>query len=204
MSDDLKTLTHSSSLGTIDSAALMARLAFILGRADHLLACIHQHRDKAGDADLLSRRLAPDMLCLAEQVVVLADSLWGAAAVLSGQMADQVPAAAWVFNRGGDFGQLPDTVDQARQRVDAARRAVEAIARQPLHPSLQQAHRTVVIARPGDCRRFVLHAFVHDYLLPNAYFHLTMIHALLRQAGIPIGKVDFEGPRCYEWTDGSG
>lgn len=188
---------------TVDGPALLTKLAFLLGRADHLLARAQQHLDEAAATDLMSRRLAPDMLGLAEQVVVLADSLWGAAAVLAGQTADQVPAAAWVFNRGDNLGPLPGSLNQARQRLETARQSVEAIARLPFNPALLNHGRTVLITRPGDSRRFVLDAFVHNYLLPNAYFHLTMIHALLRQAGVPIGKGDFEGPAPYEWTDGS-
>lgn len=203
MSQAIANLASAPLHDTVDGPALLAKLAFLLGRADHLLERTQQHLDEAAATDLLSRRLAPDMLGLAEQVVVLADSLWGAAAVLAGQTADQVPAAAWVFNRGADFGPLPGSLNQARERLETARLAVEAIARLPVDPALLDVRRTVLITRPGDSRRFVLYAFVHDYLLPNAYFHLTVIHALLRQAGVPIGKGDFEGPMPYEWTDGS-
>ncbi|MNV98628.1 hypothetical protein D3C71_1939070 [compost metagenome] len=37
-----------------------------------------------------------------------------------------------------------------------------------------------------------------DYLLtfalPNFYFHVTTAYGILRQAGVPIGKLDFLGP----------
>ncbi len=32
---------------------------------------------------------------------------------------------------------------------------------------------------------------IRDWILPNFYFHATMAYALLRNAGLPIGKMDF-------------
>ncbi len=147
----------------------------------------------------MDSRLAPDMLSLAQQVVVLADSLEGAAALLTGRDAAEVPSAAWVFNRGSDHlvGPMPRTLGQARDRLDEARRSVLASLDAPRLPARQDASRPLIVARPGHARHFALDRFVDDYLLPNAYFHLTMIHALLRHAGVPIGKADYEGPRPY-------
>jgi hypothetical protein len=31
-------------------------------------------------------------------------------------------------------------------------------------------------------------------VIPNVYFHCTTTYALLRHAGVPVGKVDFLGP----------
>ena len=31
------------------------------------------------------------------------------------------------------------------------------------------------------------------FVLPNLYFHVTMTYALLRQAGVPLGKLDYTG-----------
>ncbi|MFK8035217.1 MAG: DUF1993 family protein [Hyphomicrobiales bacterium] len=39
--------------------------------------------------------------------------------------------------------------------------------------------------------------FVTLYAVPNFYFHLTMGYATLRQAGIPLGKGDFDGHHSY-------
>lgn len=180
----------------IDTQATCARLAAILERAEHLLA---RAEDGGPLAHVMDRRLAPDMFSLAEQVVVLADSMIGSAALLTGHSASTVPEAAWVFNRGAaeGLGELPVTLATARHRILAAQSAVLKLARGSLLPASQPADAEVVVARPGHVRRFRLAAFVHDYVLPNAYFHLTMIHALLRQAGAAIGKADYEGPRPY-------
>ncbi|HAU4905093.1 TPA: DUF1993 domain-containing protein, partial [Aeromonas hydrophila] len=34
---------------------------------------------------------------------------------------------------------------------------------------------------------------VHEYGIPNFYFHLTMTYALLRKAGVELGKGDYLG-----------
>lgn len=40
-------------------------------------------------------------------------------------------------------------------------------------------------------------AFLHLYALPNFFFHVTMGYAALRQAGVPLGKGDFDGFHQY-------
>ena len=39
--------------------------------------------------------------------------------------------------------------------------------------------------------------FLFLYGLPNFFFHLTMGYAALRQAGMPLGKADFDGLHSY-------
>lgn len=39
--------------------------------------------------------------------------------------------------------------------------------------------------------------FLHLYGLPNFFFHLTMGYAALREAGVPLGKADFDGFHSY-------
>jgi uncharacterized protein len=47
-----------------------------------------------------------------------------------------------------------------------------------------------VLELPGD-------AFVHEFGLPNLYFHQAMAHVALKQAGVPLGKADFDGKHDY-------
>ena len=51
----------------------------------------------------------------------------------------------------------------------------------------------VVLKGPGADIPFTGRSHVLTFSLPNFYFHLTMAYALLRQAGVPIGKMDFLG-----------
>jgi hypothetical protein len=40
-------------------------------------------------------------------------------------------------------------------------------------------------------------AFLHGFGLPNLYFHHAMAHVALKQAGVPLGKADFDGLHDY-------
>lgn len=51
----------------------------------------------------------------------------------------------------------------------------------------------VVLKVPGADIPFTGRSHVLTFSLPNFYFHLTMAYALLRQTGVPIGKMDFLG-----------
>jgi hypothetical protein len=166
----------------------------VLDAAERLLMRAVHHCAKVSldEAALLDSRLADDMFSLAQQVQVLCDSLQGAAALVVGQGEDSF--AGRVFNRGSqDLLGPPDTrLAQALARVRQARaRCLTATEVSGLTPA------TIVVARPGHVRRFEAPAFVWHYVVPNAYFHLSMVHALLRRAGVPVGKADFEGPPAY-------
>ena len=39
--------------------------------------------------------------------------------------------------------------------------------------------------------------YLHQFALPNLWFHLTMAYATLRHAGVPLGKADFDGLHSY-------
>ena len=155
------------------------------------------HRDGVHDeAALLHQRLVPDMFCLGQQVQVLCDSLQGAAALLVGDDSD--PCVGQVFNRSAeDQLSVPDShLTQSLARVHQARACCLAASEMP--PPAPDA--VVVVARPGPVphiRRFAANAFVWHFVMPNAYFHLSMMYALLRSAGVAVGKADYEGPPAY-------
>lgn len=52
---------------------------------------------------------------------------------------------------------------------------------------------TVVLKTPGGDLSFAGRDHVLGFSLPNFHFHLTMAYALLRQAGVPVGKLDYLG-----------
>lgn len=55
-----------------------------------------------------------------------------------------------------------------------------------------EADETVDLTLPNGVR-FVMsaEADIRDWIMPNFYFHVTMAYALLRKAGVPLGKMDF-------------
>jgi uncharacterized protein len=51
----------------------------------------------------------------------------------------------------------------------------------------------VLPMRTGDPLRFDGEGYLKHFVLPNVYFHCSMTYALLRHAGVPVGKGDFLG-----------
>lgn len=172
------------------------QLLHSLDRASHLLRLAHTHPSTEGvpaQSALLAARLAPDMLHLAHQVEVLMDGVVGSVALLAG--ADHV-ATGKVFNRGEDLLPLLHwrTLDDALDRVAMAQSEAQAVA---TSAHWVQPDSVLTVRRPGNARQFVATTFAERYAVPNALFHLSMVYALLRANGVPIGKAGFGGPDPY-------
>lgn len=137
------------------------------------------------------------MLNLSQQVEVLSDGVAGTLAQLTGQT--DHPAAGLVFNRAEAalrIKVLPDLA-AALELMQPALQALQDWRADTAAAWQADAARPVMVTRPGHVRRFDRTAFLWDYVLPNALFHATMIHALLRHAGVPLGKDDFAGPQVF-------
>ena len=139
------------------------------------------------------------MFDLGQQAIVLADSLAGAAALLAGRSRAEEPAVQWVFNRGDEasLGAVEADFDAVIRRLESARARVRQIAALDASRRALSETDVIVVERPGHRRRFEAPAFMERYVTPNAYFHLAMIHALLRASGARLGKADFEGAPAY-------
>jgi hypothetical protein len=48
-------------------------------------------------------------------------------------------------------------------------------------------------AGPDRTFTFTGEDYLRGFAIPNFFFHATMAYALLRQGGVPIGKMDFLG-----------
>ena len=48
---------------------------------------------------------------------------------------------------------------------------------------------------PMTCSQYLL-----SFVLPNLYFHHAMLHVALKQAGVRLGKADFDG--IHEYPEG--
>jgi uncharacterized protein len=53
--------------------------------------------------------------------------------------------------------------------------------------------RDIEIKFPNGSWKFTGIAYLADFVLPNFYFHVSMVYALLRKGGVEIGKGDFLG-----------
>ena len=53
--------------------------------------------------------------------------------------------------------------------------------------------REITIPIGGQPRAFTGQSYLVDFALPNFYFHATTAYAILRHAGVELGKRDFLG-----------
>src|SRR6266851_29176 len=53
--------------------------------------------------------------------------------------------------------------------------------------------RAIEIKFPNGSWKFTGIAYWNDFVLPNFFFHVSMVYALLRKNGVEIGKGDFLG-----------
>ncbi len=147
------------------------------------------------ETDLLNLRLAPDMFPLARQIQIAIDGARGCVLRLEGREPPQPEAFDYaVFNRGDDSVFHPDAQSFAEliSRLDTVCRMLSRI-----RPNAMKPPQTIVLQMYGRTRIFAVQNFLVGYVLPNFYFHLSIAYAILRHAGVPLGKQDFEGEPVY-------
>jgi hypothetical protein len=143
---------------------------------------------RPGGADgLLELRLAPDMLPLATQLRFLAFQAQEPVYRLRGEALPE--AVLQVRQEGRDGGERPGSWAQARARVAEACAFLASVGPDALDfaPDAPFEH-----ALPnGMIFDMSRELYVRDWALPQAAFHQMIAYALLRQAGVPLGKADY-------------
>ena len=140
-----------------------------------------------GPDGLLALRLAPDMFPLATQLRFLAFQAQEPVYRLRGE--DVPDAVLAVRQEGRDGGERPGTWGEARARVDEAAGLLASVGSDELDGA---AGRAIAHALPNGMVFDMTGAdYVRDWALPQVAFHQMIAYALLRQAGVPLGKVDY-------------
>lgn len=124
----------------------------------------------------LGLRLAPDMLPFTKQIQIACDMAKGCVARLAGQ---EVPA--WPDDEA--------TLDQLRDRLKRTIDYVRGFSAAQIDGS--DAREIALPTRTGEPRRFTGENYLKQFVLPNLYFHASMTYALLRHAGVELGKKDY-------------
>jgi uncharacterized protein len=136
---------------------------------------------------LLALRLAPDMFPLTTQLRFFCFQAQEPVYRLRGE---EVPEAVLqVRQEGRDGGETPGTWAQARSRLAQTSGLLAGVgpgefddgADEPLAHALPNG---MAFDMTGE-------QYVRDWALPQAAFHQMIAYALLRQAGVPLGKVDY-------------
>lgn len=126
----------------------------------------------------LALRLAPDMLPFSKQIQIASDNAKACVARLAGQ---EVPK--W------DDDEV--TLAALRTRLQRTIDYVSSVPASALEGS--EARAISIPLRNREPLQFDGESYLKHFALPNVYFHLTTTYALLRQAGVALGKGDFLG-----------
>ena len=140
-----------------------------------------------GPDELLALSLAPDMFPLTTQLRFLAFQAQEPVHRLRGEAVPE--AVLQVRQEGRDGGESPGTWAQARARVADASDFLATIGADELDaaadgPIAHELPNGMIFDMTGE-------QYVRDWALPQVAFHQMISYAILRQAGVPLGKADF-------------
>jgi hypothetical protein len=128
------------------------------------------------EKDLMEARLAPDMYPLPKQIQIASDTAKGAVARLAGI---EAPSMA---DTEASFAELKA---RCQKTIDFIR----SVERSKLEGA---ENRPVTLRFPqGVGYQFVGKDYLTQFALPNFFFHATTAYAILRNAGVGVGKPDF-------------
>ncbi len=151
-----------------------------LSNLKHLLELGEAHATARGfdPALLVQARLTPDMLPLVRQVQIACDMAMRGCARLAGIEPESVA------DDETDFAGL-------YARIDRACSNVAAFTANQIDGS--ENREIVLKMRNDDELRFNGRDYLLNYVVPNLFFHCTTAYAILREAGVALGKDDFMG-----------
>jgi hypothetical protein len=132
---------------------------------------------KSFDANLfLGFRLAPDQFAFARQLQIACDTAKLAASRLSGKEAPTHPDSE-------------QTIDELRVRVRAVIAYLDGFSAKDF-----QGAATRRVTQPRWEGKFMTGAdYFLEHAVPNFFFHLTHVYAILRHNGVSVGKSDYLG-----------
>lgn len=138
----------------------------------------HAEARKFDVNNYLGLRLAPDMLPFTRQIQITTDGVKGCMARLAGQ---EVPK----------WDDTEVSMDDLRARIRKTIAYVESFKAEQIDGT--EGKEILLPTRQGDPKKFTGESYLKHFVLPNLYFHATTTYALLRHAGVELGKRDFLG-----------
>jgi uncharacterized protein len=160
---------HSASVPT---------MAHMLRNLDHFLnkAAAHAEAKKFDAANLMSSRLAPDMLPFTRQVLIACDAAKNGVARLSGVAAPK-------------FEDTETTVAELKARIEKTLDYIQSVPAEAMNGS-EDKDITFPVGKDAT-RTLKGEAYLKHWMLPNFFFHVTTAYALLRHNGVELGKGDY-------------
>lgn len=152
-----------------------------LGQLKLVLAKGHAHARQQGwdPSVLLGMRLAPDMFPLVRQVQIATDIAKNGVGRMTGSEAPKLADDETSF-------------EQLAERIDRVLAYIEAVPVAAFEGA--EVRDVAVPTRARGDLHFKGLDYLLSFVLPNVHFHCTAAYALLRHAGVPLGKADYLGP----------
>jgi len=156
--------------------------AFLHG-LDNLSAILKKAQDDATARNIdpsvfINARLAPDMFPLSRQLQIATDIVKACPARLSGT---EVPS----------FPDTETTFEELQTRIAKTITFLKSFSADQLEGTQDK---TIKFGRrTGPDWEFSGTDYVTQFVLPNFYFHITTVYAILRHNGVQLGKKDFLG-----------
>jgi len=138
----------------------------------------HAEARKFSPDAYLALRLAPDMLPFTKQIQIASDAAKGCVARLADQ---EMPK----------YEDNEATLEELAARIRKTRDFVLSVPAEAFEGS--EAREITIPRRTGEPLKFDGITYLRNFALPNFYFHATTTYALLRHAGVPLGKNDYLG-----------
>lgn len=149
---------------------MLKNLATFLDKAE-----AHAKATGVDPASYLERRLAPDMGTFTAQIQLASDAAKSGAARLAGVAPPSFPDTETTW------AQVKDRIANTIAFLESVDRA--AVDGDP--------ERIVELPLPNRTLKFTARDFLLSFSLPNFHFHVVTAYALLRAAGVPLGKMDY-------------
>lgn len=153
--------------------ALVAAVHHYLERIEHVLGLVKRQPNAQ---KLLDLQLAPDMF---DTGFHLAIAIQFAARAICPAAAQEVPEIPDEYTIKG-LGAFRHEIANAIRAISVSEMTLE-VAHRAGEAELSQS--------PSD--------YIARFALPNLIFHFSMAYAALRQAGLKLGKSDFDGLHMY-------
>ena len=149
----------------------------MLGNIDGWLdkAEAHATEKKFETSVYLSTRLAPDMLPFTQQIQIACDAAKFCIARLTG-------------TEGPKFEDNETTLADLRQRV---RKTIDYLQSVPADQVDGSDAREITVPRRAGPITMKGEQYLKHFALPNFFFHVTTVYALLRHNGVNLGKSDY-------------
>ena len=159
------------------SAATLPVFKHMLTNLSHILdkGAAHAEARKFDAANLLTYRLAPDMLPFTQQIQIACDAAKFCVSRLAG-------------SEGPKFEDTETTLAELRQRI---RKTIDYVQSVPAAQIDGSDDREITVPRRAGPIQMKGEMYLKHFVLPNFFFHVTTVYALLRHNGVNLGKSDF-------------